>query len=166
MNRHTRPPIRLFATGLWAALSTVVHATCPSWPTAERFVYQAGGAEVRDSRTGLVWARCSVGQTWVGTDCAGTVSFLTHEAALAYANTQTGWRLPSRRELSSLADKGCVSPAIDRTAFPSTATSVYWSTSPFVGNANGAWGVYFNSGLVLDYSRDLNAAVRLVRVTQ
>jgi Protein of unknown function (DUF1566) len=144
--------------------SMVASATCPSWPTAERFTYSADGAEVTDQRTGLVWARCSVGQAWSGSDCANTASGFTHEGALQYAATQAGWRLPSRRELSSLADKGCIAPAIDSTAFPTTFASVYWSASPWVSSSAGAWGVEFFSGRLYGFARfNLGGYIRLVR---
>ncbi|MCX8521150.1 MAG: DUF1566 domain-containing protein, partial [Rhodoferax sp.] len=80
-------------------------ADCPTWPTADRF--NQNGAEVTDRRTGLVWARCSLGQSWNGSTCTGTASTHTHEQALAQAQTAnvggaSGWRLPNVKELASL----------------------------------------------------------------
>ena len=49
-------------------------AGCPSQPG--RFV--PNGAEVIDSRTGLIWARCSVGQSWDGSACTGNANRYTH----------------------------------------------------------------------------------------
>ncbi|MFZ2990944.1 DUF1566 domain-containing protein [Ideonella sp.] len=159
---------RWLALPLLAGLAQAALAACPSWPTAERYEVLAGGAEVRDTRTGLVWARCSVGQAWSGSTCTGSATGFTHEAALAFASTQSGWRLPNRRELSSLADKGCLNPAIDGAAFPSTPSSIYWSSSPYVGNASSAWYVSFSYGGDVNDSGRLNSsfAVRLVRASQ
>ena len=140
-------------------------AACPSWPTATRFKISADGTEVTDTRTNLIWARCSVGQTWSGTTCTGTASTLTHEAALTTAQARSGWRLPNVKELASLADRGCQSPAIDVTAFPNTSSAVYWASSPIVGDGTKAWGVNFNFGVVEGSNlRSGSFAARLVRI--
>jgi hypothetical protein len=156
--------VMLIAGGVIGAPSA--QAACPTWPTATRFVIN--GAEVRDLRTNLVWARCSVGQTWDGATCSGTPTTHTREQALQLAQAATGWRLPNRKELSSLADRGCREPAIDSTAFPQTASTVYWSSTPFVGYSFGAWQIDFLVGWVgyFDYgARGRFANVRLVRAT-
>jgi Protein of unknown function (DUF1566) len=153
---------------VFSLLTTVTcFAACPSSPGR----YTANGAEVTDTRTGLVWARCSAGQTWSGSACTGTASSYTHEGALSYAKAQastTGvaWRLPSVKELASIADKGCQNPAIDSAAFPSTPSTWYWSSSPYVGDAGYAWSVSFGNGYVGNGYRYGNGAVRLVRASQ
>lgn len=137
-------------------------AACPSWPTAERFVIN--GSEVTDTRTGLIWSRCSVGQTLSGNICAGTATTQTHEPALQVGAFNSGWRLPNRRELFSLADKGCNNPAIDGTAFPNTLSYWYWTSSPYQGSGAGAWVIDFDRGLVEgSYRYGEGRAVRLVR---
>jgi hypothetical protein len=158
---------KTFAAGCLAAalLGTSAWAqSCPSWPTAQRFAIN--GAEVTDNRTGLVWARCSVGQSWSGSTCTGSATTHTHEAALALAQAATGWRLPNVKELASLADKGCQSPAIDSTAFPNTPSGWFWSSSPYVGDSYNAWGVYFGNGGVDLINRNYYGLVRLVRASQ
>lgn len=128
-----------------------------------RFSYSTDGAEVTDSRTGLVWQRCSAGQTWSGSTCTGTASTFTHEGALVYAQSQSGWRLPNVKELSSIADKTKSNPAIDSTAFPATVSDWYWTSSPYVGSANFVWVVFPGNGHVsYDFRFDYNP-VRLVR---
>jgi hypothetical protein len=148
----------LASKALWA------QAVCPSWPMGERFALN--GAEVTDKRTGLVWARCSVGQSWNGSTCTGSVSSLTHEAALQHAAGQGSWRLPSVKELASLADRGCSYPAIDVTAFPGAPSVKYWSSSPHVGFFDSAWVVSFDIGSARNNSRNEYEAVRLVRESQ
>ncbi|MBH2009218.1 MAG: DUF1566 domain-containing protein [Xanthomonadaceae bacterium] len=129
-----------------------------------RFSYSADGAEVTDSRTGLVWQRCSAGQAWSGSTCTGTASTFTHEGALAHAQSQAGWRLPNVKELSSLSDKTKSNPAIDSTAFPATDSSSCWSSSPYVGSADYAsWVVDFQFGYVIGDYRNGYGHVRLVR---
>ena len=143
---------------------TAAQAACPSTPTASRFSFNAAGDEVTDSKTGLVWARCSVGQVWSGSACTGSATARTHEQALA--QVATGWRLPNVKELTSIADKGCQRPAIDSAAFPPTSIQLYWSSSPYVGGTSGAWGVDFYDGILFNYGRNGTYAVRLVRASQ
>ena len=142
----------------------IAAAACPTWSTTERF--DLNGAEVRDRHTGLVWSRCSVGQRWDGNTCAGAATALTHEQALQYADSQSDWRLPNVRELSSLADLGCVNPAIDKNALPTIPSSLYWTSSPNVGNSTTSWVVESGSGGVTTIGRHLATHVRLVRVSR
>ena len=119
-----------------------------------------------DAKTGLIWHRCSEGQTWdlATTTCTGSAATFTHEGALTQARTQSGWRLPNVKELSSLVDKSRIIPSIDVTAFPGTQSAWFWSSSPYAGNASSAWYVYFYNGYVNDYySRTDGYHVRLVR---
>lgn len=143
------------------ALAWGAQAACPTTPG--RFV--ANGAEVTDSQTGLVWARCSVGQSWSGSACTDTGGFLSYslEQALALSQAVAGWRLPNVKELTSIADKGCRNPAIDSTAFPNTANTWYWASSPYVGSASLAWNVNFNTGAVSQGYFGYTMMVRLVR---
>ena len=137
----------------------------PVWAQAARYSFSSDGSEVTDAQTGLIWRRCSEGQTWdlATTTCTGTVATYTHEAALAQAKTQPGWRLPNVKELSSLVDKSRVSPSIDVTAFPGTPSAYFWSSSPYAGIASVAWVVNFSVGSV-DYNyRTFSYYLRLVR---
>lgn len=128
-----------------------------------RYSYSADGSEVTDSKTGLIWRRCSEGQSWSAGTCSGTAATYTHEQALAQAKAQTGWRLPNVKELSSITDKTRSNPAIDVTAFPATPSNYYWSASPYAGDAANAWFVYFGVGYVVNFNRYGSYQVRLVR---
>ena len=128
-----------------------------------RFSYSPDGSEVTDSRTGLVWRRCSAGQVWSGTACTGPVAGYVHEDALVFAQLQTGWRLPNVKELASITDLTRQNPAIDLLAFPGTAGGCYWSSSPAVGVAGAAWEVDFFNGDVFAQSRRAYCDLRLVR---
>jgi hypothetical protein len=130
-----------------------------------RYTYSTAGDEVTDSKTGLIWRRCSEGQTWSGSTCTGTAANYTHEQALAQAKAQTGtagWRLPNVKELTSIADKTRISPAIDPAAFPATPSEWYWSSTPYAGDSGYAWYVNFDNGYV-DFSVRVSYRVRLVR---
>jgi hypothetical protein len=148
-----------------------------AWPAVQaqsRYIISTDGSEVTDVKTGLIWRRCSAGQVWSGTLCAGGFSVFTHEAALAYASTQTGWRLPNVKELTSLADTTTFNPiatplspspaAINIAAFPGTANTPYWSSTPDVQQSSSAWSVEFNMGAVSSTPRNTaGVLVRLVR---
>ncbi len=68
---------------------------------------------VKDSRTGLVWMRCSLGQDWdeKTKTCAGSIKLYTWKQAFEIAEKinavggyggSNNWRLPTARELQSL----------------------------------------------------------------
>lgn len=62
---------------------------------------------------------------------------------------------------------GSARPTTDPTAFPGTLVDDwYWSSSPSVGDADFAWNVYFNYGLISSSGRYNYFAVRLVRASQ
>ena len=126
--------------------------------------YSSDGSEVRDLRTGLTWRRCSEGQVWDSGSCAGTASGLTHENALALAKTKAGWRLPNAKELASLLDLRQNNPAIDSSAFPSTPSELFWTSSPVVGNSAFARFVSFGEGGAVSHARRTSYyRVRLVK---
>ena len=131
--------------------------------------FTANGPTVKDNVTGLVWARCSVGQNWDGNICTGEIKKMAYEQAVEYAKNQKGWRLPNKDELESLIDKERKeqqkSPTIDMRAFPNTGTDVkeYWSSSLYLDNPYYAWIVDFGYGRVYGYFRYGDGAVHLVR---
>jgi len=121
-----------------------------SKPNAQ-YSISADGAEVTDLKTGLIWQRCAVGMSWDGSTCSGTSTPHNWEDALAYAATQTGWRLPNLKELHSLVERSCANPAINETAFPNTPATdndFFWvsSFSATTSLSNEGLVVRFNSG--------------------
>jgi hypothetical protein len=80
----------------------------------------------------------------------------------------TDWRLPTADELQGLVDYGVAypGPTIDATWFPNTQGNAFWSSSPYVGRANGAWYVSFGYGYVSNSDRSNTYYVRLVRAGQ
>ncbi|MBK6998673.1 MAG: DUF1566 domain-containing protein [Rhodoferax sp.] len=76
----------------------------------------------------------------------------------------TDWRMPFRKELTSILDLGRVNPAIDPDYFPNTPSSDFWSGSPYAGYSSFAWFVHFSNGYAYyDRYRSYGYAVRLVR---
>jgi len=131
--------------------------------------FYAEGDVVVNSKTGLKWARCSLGQTWTGELCAGEVARMSVEDALAIArkfNEENGtyWRLPTRKELETLVCEPCSQPKIDLVMFPGTSAEPYWTgqSNNYVKVHN--WSVNFFTGH--SYGRfypNQSLAVRLVQ---
>jgi hypothetical protein len=142
-------------------------ATVPATTPDSRFSINGDGT-VTDIKTGLVWKRCSEGQSWDGTTCARTASTYTWQTALqAGAGSvfagKSYWRLPNSKELGSIVERQCFNPAINATVFPNTPSSPFWSGSPYAGNSNFVWNVYFYNGY--EYS-DLKSSLNYVRLVR
>jgi hypothetical protein len=89
-----------------------------------------GVGTATDVSLGLVWMRCSVGQTWFNETCSGNASELTWQQALQAAHgfeyaQQAGWRVPNMKQLVSLTERGCARPAINVLIFPNTSSADY-----------------------------------------
>ena len=82
-----------------------------------------GNGTVTDNNTGLIWQKCSVGQSNDAT-CSGTASTRTWSqattacTALNLGGHQTGWRLPTKTELINIVDYSTWYPAINRHLLP------------------------------------------------
>ena len=123
--------------------------------------FEVTGDEVTDLQTGLIWQRCSVGQSWDGSSCSGTATIHTWAQALALASGN--WRLPNIKELTSIVETSCVNPAINVSVFPNTLSHFYWSSSPYAYASYQAWNVSFYYGTAYAYVKYLSRYVRLVR---
>lgn len=157
---------------LWVMGSPLLAGqTCnPSIPRSapdSRYAYLADGAEVLDSRTSLIWQRCTLGQTWDGLACGGSPATFNWKQALEAAGLAgDGWRLPNQKELRSLVEWACGAPAINLAVFPGTPSEVYWSSSPATANDDYAWFVYFSYGYDSWDYKGYAHPVRLVRAGQ
>ncbi len=123
---------------------------------------------VTDQKTGLIWMRCSMGQTWNGSTCTGTASTYTFDLADALTGTttfagQSDWRLPNIRELQTIVHRSAYSPAIDKAAFPNTPNANFFAASPYAPDTSFVWFVSFLDGYASYDHRHANSAVRLVR---
>lgn len=160
--------LALFAS--WTAAQTCVAGVQASNPTSVYVINSAMGT-VTDTRTGLMWDRCALGQS--GINCAtGTATTFAWQGALNAAATIgaykgfSDWRLPNVRELRSLVEECRFIPAINEFAFPNTGASFFWSGSPYAGGATYAWYVGFNYGNAYIDDRSFANPVRLVRAGQ
>lgn len=79
----------------------------------------ANETEVRDTKTGLIWRRCALGQTWQKTKgCVGEVALM--RCADVDENVRLlgeKWRLPTIDELLTLVDARCQEPVINTKIF-------------------------------------------------
>ncbi|NMQ06836.1 DUF1566 domain-containing protein [Candidatus Accumulibacter phosphatis] len=132
------------------------------------FLNRPGGTTI-DKRTGLMWMRCALGQTWDGTTCVGKPDSYTWDQATTLQHRFAGfndWRLPDIVELQGLVDRTRGKPAIDIKVFPKTPSTYFWSASHNADHPQFAWGVDFYDGKVSNLGRTFNDHVRLVRDTQ
>jgi Protein of unknown function (DUF1566)/Fibronectin type III domain len=136
--------------------------------------------EIEDVANGIVWQRCAAHLTGANCDTGiapGNWEF-NHSDAKAYAAAQasaTGkaWRLPTVKELASLADLTKVpdpaydanaNPALNLTNFPGTYQGkAFWTNEEAVGDTTKAWVVNFHNGGVEQYDKTWTPRVRLVR---
>jgi hypothetical protein len=140
-----------------------IRATTPD----ANFILRDNGT-VTHRTTGLMWMRCSLGQSWDGRTCSGTAAAVSWGDALrAAAATEFAgyrdWRLPNKNELESLVEERCSLPAINAVVFPSTPLAYFWTSSPYAGLANAAWSVDFGFGSVNASVKNGSIHVRLVR---
>ncbi|MBB1371983.1 DUF1566 domain-containing protein [Pseudoalteromonas sp. SR45-4] len=169
-----------FAICLTAALSApAIAQTCKTdsiAPTqkAGQFLDNEDGT-VTDIVNGLVWSKCSLGQTFADNSCTGSPTHIHswQEALTITENNKdylgtTGWRLPNIKELSSLVERSCTAPSINLEAFPSTPLGVYWSNTFDAKGTNSASGI---KALIVDFTdgseflKDVNTH-RLVRLVK
>lgn len=112
-----------------------------------RFVLS--GSEASDTLTGLVWLRCSLGQTWNATTstCDGAASTYTWpEALLAASDLSGGYRVPNILEIQSIFEARCNYPPTNRTVFPNMPYGLFWSSTPSLIDANVACHASLNNG--------------------
>jgi hypothetical protein len=159
--------LAITAAGAAAECNTLLRQTFDS----NAVVAEPNGVLV-DTKTGLMWMRCSLGYQWQEDTCVRDDSqpaeFPWSDAlkAAAAAKSFAGyedWRLPNRKELASIVEAACFDPAIDLELFPATEAKGYWSSSPNNFNDASAWGVNFINGDHVSTSRENLFAVRMVR---
>ena len=118
-----------------------------------------GNGTVYDTKSKLTWQQTVSSTTYTWADAK------TYCAGVGTSLGGTGWRLPTMKELQSLVDYSqATAPLIDRTAFPSTPSGTFWSSSPVAGSPSlVAWYVYFYDGRAGYYDVPISTNVRCVR---
>jgi hypothetical protein len=80
-----------------------------------------------------MWKQCLEGYTYSGGVCTLiTVTTVNWEGALSLVTTHIGfadhtdWRLPNIKELQSIVEEQCYSPAVNLEIFPDTPAAGVW----------------------------------------
>ena len=142
-------------------ISSYLYASDSRYMTKEHIIV--------DLERQIEWLRCSVGQRWNGSKCSGNIVNLSLDIvpeAIKLANEQLGgkWRLPSKKELSSIVCKECPSPKINKEIFPNTDNAPYWTGDKSIYNSKFYVSVNFHTGFSFNrFSPIKELAVRLVR---
>jgi len=130
----------------------------------------AGSGTFADDRTAnptywrqTVWTNSAANLTTPKTMAWATA--ITNCEALEYAG-YSDWYLPNIKELQSIVNYENVSPAIDGTYFPNTASDGYWSGTTGADWSDCAWVVGFYDGGVGYGDKTGGYYVRPVRSSQ
>jgi len=150
--------------------------TCPSdnkrtKPDSQYIIAGEHKELVLDTHTGLMWMRCTLGQSWDGSSCVGVEEAYNWQQVLNSGESHSfagfdDWRVPNIKELGSLVETACYNPSINETIFPNTLNEYYRSSTPYSDHPDYAWSVYFGSGLVGTYYKAGFLPGRLVRIGQ
>jgi hypothetical protein len=144
--------------GAQAASARLVHGKARTSSREEsagvRYIPSADGAEVMDTKTGLVWRRCAEGMVWnsEAETCDGSPTQFTWTKSLAHAkdNRAGGWRIPNLKELLSIVDYKKFNPSIDLLAFPNTPAEGDFYTTNLRAEDNRPESV---TGTLIDFYR-------------
>lgn len=128
---------RLLVNALAAGAILLIAVAIAAEPE-QRFTYPRDGV-VHDTRTDLLWMRCTIGQTPGNTRCLGDAEQLSWTEVISRVESLRGdgcaWRLPEFHELRSLLDTEERDPAIDPTAFPDTPKGWFWTRTRAAGHS-------------------------------
>jgi hypothetical protein len=151
----------------------------PATNPASDFTFLVGGY-VRHNVTGLSWSRCYLGQdfsdngspnNYTDDSCIGNASLYTWQAAFTAVNNlsgnDAGGRLPNVKELQSIIEYACFSPAINTAVFPEILSPpgnfTVWSSSPVLSETKQTWVVQFDTGGSEFIPLTSQAGIRLVK---
>jgi hypothetical protein len=162
--------LALFLQDARATCINVENTSVPLSTPTSSFTVAADGTALAP-KTKLMWMRCLLGQTLTSGLCTGTASTFTWADALNAAKAQTfagynDWRLPNVKELLSILEDRCWTPALNADVFPIPQLFGAWSTTPSAVNLanlfDNAWVVDGN-GYVIQVSKNQTVNVLLVR---
>ncbi|MDX1959994.1 MAG: DUF1566 domain-containing protein [Leptospiraceae bacterium] len=135
---------------------------------ARTYTDNLGGTITEDS-SGLIWQKCSRGQT-NNPSCSGSATTANWTTAGSYCTglilAGKTWRLPTMNELANLVDYSRSSPpSVNTTFFPATVANYYWSFSTYSLDTTNAWLVNFNLSDVINLVKTDNYYVRCISGT-
>lgn len=125
---------------------------------------------VTDNAHHLMWKRCLEGKTGDACDL-GTLKKVHWADALLWIATHntkgfagfSDWRLPNVRELATLTEVQCQTPAINRDVFANAPAVHVWSSSPYHFYTHYSWYLDFDRGVTSYDDRQAEKALWLVR---
>ncbi len=143
-----------------------IKATTPN----DRYIVHTNGT-VTDVAYGLMWTQCSLGQTETDGRCLGDATNYTWQQALQAVQTANqialhgyaNWRLPNQKELGSIVERQCHSPAINLNIFPDTPGVTYFSSTPDSRDPAKVRVIYFVDGSEFPPDVSIERKVRMVR---
>ena len=119
----------------------------------------------RDNVTNLVWSLRTQIATWNAATVA-TYPNAGHNSA-SRCGFNSGWRLPTRRELLSIVHNGLTAgPSIDASYFPATQSGYHWTSEVYLPQPIGVWVLLFDNGSTTVETKTYSNYVRLVRSGQ
>jgi hypothetical protein len=168
--------IILFSTlGAVLAEQTCDDTNFPLSAPTDRF-HDNGDGTVTDSASGLMWMRCSIGQSWQNGDCVGDLTAYDWPGAQQIAadvNTDgsyffSDWRVPNLPELAMIIERACQNPRINLAVFPKTPAAAYWTATSRPGDDSGdtVYALSFGPAGVQRMQKDERHFVRLVRTAK
>ena len=157
---HPYRPLRLWQLGAVAAIVVFVTTSADGNAPAGQYAYTMTDATVTDTKTKLVWQRSPSTAAMTNPQAA------TYCAGIGTTLGGAGWRVPTMKELMTIADYSqSTPPLIDKTAFPATPSSDFWSSTPFGTNTANptAWSFDFGTGFTYGTATPNMLSVRCVR---
>jgi hypothetical protein len=124
---------------------------------SSRFKCVLDGEAVLDMETGIVWEK-SPSQTK-----SDFVSAQEHCYGLTKGERK-GWHMPTIEQLTSLVDTSGIDGLTLPSGHPFTnVQSLYWSATTVTDYTTTAWGVYFTTGNMRPFTKDLHSWAWCVR---
>ena len=126
----------------WVSIFCLIFlmVTTVVWAKPDSAYIDNGDGTVTDIETNLMWQQATAPGIY---NWNQAISYCESLSLAGY----TDWRLPTLDELKTLVDKSWgYKPTINRTFFPDTVSSFYWSSTTLAYDTSPAWGVNFNDG--------------------
>lgn len=117
----------------------------------------------RDNTTGLIWEVKTPANMNITQTAIDATRYVRTANSSGLCGFTSGWRVPTREELSSLVDLDAGNPAIDSDYFPNTVGVSYWSSEFYVHHPVLVWAVNFHDGAINAFNQRYDLfRVRLV----